>query len=133
VGGGRRVPALGSARAEGDAPTGGGVILIDQRERRISGYGPWASHRCGLFGASSPRSFAGSGRHGHFGCPSWCHPATSGREGSQAMAPAQPKPQHPLPEPPRFTQDMALQKRVTFSDDQETTPGNQSGTCVYFA
>ncbi len=36
-----------------------GVILIDQRERRISGYGPRASHRCRLFGASSLRSFAG--------------------------------------------------------------------------
>ena len=35
----RRVAALGSARAEGDAPTGGCVILIDQRERRIPGYG----------------------------------------------------------------------------------------------
>jgi hypothetical protein len=30
------VAALGPARAEGDAPTGRCVILIDQRERRIS-------------------------------------------------------------------------------------------------
>ena len=32
----RRVPALDCARAEGDASTGGCVILIDQRERKTS-------------------------------------------------------------------------------------------------
>jgi hypothetical protein len=30
----RQVPALGSARAKADAPTGGCVILIDQREMK---------------------------------------------------------------------------------------------------
>ena len=39
------VPAWGSARAEGDAPTGG--ILTEQREGRISDYGPRASHHSG--------------------------------------------------------------------------------------
>jgi hypothetical protein len=33
------VPALGSARAEATLPRGRCVILIDQRERRISCYG----------------------------------------------------------------------------------------------